>query len=85
MRHPWLEPTKALLTLSKKIKIDTALMRRFNARRRWKKLRNLWNFVKRMRINKERPFDFDVETFAVRHIKKERLKKFFKRKKISTK
>ena len=81
LRHPWLVPNTEVIKLSKVIAIDTALMRRFNARRRWTKLRNVLSVLKWLKPRQDGKLDFDIEKLVVKHIKRNRLKKCFKRKK----
>ena len=81
LRHPWLEPNSETIKLSKVIAIDTALMRRFNARRRWTKLRHILSAIKWMKPKRDGKWDFDIEHLVVKHIRKDRLRKCFKRKK----
>ena len=81
LRHPWLVPNTEVIKLSTVLAIDTALMRRFNARRRWTKLRNILSVLKWMKPKLDGKLDFDIDKLVVRNIKKDKLKKCFKRKK----
>ena len=81
LRHPWLTPNTEIVKLHKMVAIDTALMRRFNARRKWTKLRNILSAIKWMKPKLDGKWDFDIEKLVVKHIKKDRLRKCFKRKK----
>ena len=78
LRHSWLMPNTEVIKLSKVLAIDTALMRRFNARRRWNKLRTIVSVVKWM---KRGMWDYDIEKVASRHVRKNRVKKCLKKKK----
>ena len=80
LRHSWLEPSTELMRLARVIDIDTATLRRFNSRRRWALLRSLLTWLRLYKPIKEgTPLEFD--SLVIRHIKKNRLKKCFRRKK----
>ena len=69
--------------LSKEITIDTSLMRRYNARRYWTMLRNVMTLVKLYKPSQTEGVekkDIEFETLIMKHIKKNRLKKCFNRK-----
>ena len=80
LRHPWLEPSTEVVRLTRVIDIDTALMRRFNSRRHWAVLRSLLSWIKLYKPIKEGA-QLDFDSLVIKHIKKNRLKKCFKRKK----
>ena len=82
MRHQWLEPSTELVRLTRVIDIDTAMMRRFNSRRRWALLRSLLSWLRLYQPIKEGA-QLDFDSLVIRHIKKNRLKKCFKKKKHS--
>ena len=81
LRHPWLEPSTEVMRLSRVIDIDTALMRRFNSRRHWAVLRSLLSWIKLYKPIKEGGQELEFDSLVIKHIKKNRLKKCFRRKK----
>ena len=80
LRHSWLEPSTELMRLARVIDIDTATLRRFNSRRRWALLRSLLTWLRLYKPIKEGT-QLDFDNLVIRHIRKNRLKKCFKKKK----
>lgn len=75
----------SVVRMSKEINIDTALLRRYNARRRWTLLRTVMTLIKLVRpaatTGAANTDNLEFEKLVIKHIKKTRLKKCFRKKK----
>ena len=85
--HPWMTPDAETIELSKVTPLETSLMRRFLARRRWRMLRLATQAIQKMKTgdNNNKEFAcgiFPVDNILLYHVKKDKLKKCFRKKSI---
>ena len=71
-----------IVKMSGNLLIDTTLMRRYNARRHWTVLRSVVTMISLHKPSLIKSGgELEFENIVIRHIKKNRLKKCFRRKK----
>ena len=87
MKHLWMTPAETL-ELSKVTPLETSLMRKFLARRRWKMLRISMQAIRMMKGGDTTEPGlvcglFPVDNILLYHVKKAKLKKCFRRKSVA--
>jgi len=88
LSHPWLKPDTKTYELSKVTRLETTMMRRYLARRRWRMLKILKRAVKP--LDKTVPVElacgvFPVDNILFYQVKKNKLRKCFRKKSITKK
>ena len=87
LNDPWMTPDTETIELSKVTPLETSLMRKFLARRRWKMLKIAMQAIKMMKTGENNNPEFacglfPVDNILLYHAKKAKLKKCFRRKSI---
>eukprot|EP00092_Neocalanus_flemingeri_P069246 GFUD01084800.1.p1 GENE.GFUD01084800.1~~GFUD01084800.1.p1 ORF type:complete len:215 (+),score=41.52 GFUD01084800.1:90-647(+) len=87
--HAWMTPDAETIELSKVTPLETSLMRRFLARRRWRMLRLATQAIHKMKTGENNNKEFACGLFPVDnilhyHAKKVNLKRCFRKKSISS-
>ena len=87
LNHTWMTPDAETIELSKQTSLETSLMRKFLARRRWRMLKIAMQAMKTLKTGENNNQElacgiFPVENILLFHVKKAKLKKCFRRKSI---
>ena len=87
LNHPWMNPDAETIELSKQTSLETSLMRKFLARRRWRMLKNAMQAIQTLNAGENNNQAlacgiFPVDNILLYHAKKTKLKKCFRRKSI---